>query len=144
MPKTDTTSVPVRVNPAHLEGKGLEVTPSMPSSPEGTHGHMLEGANVTSSMTTAYEGDIVVIVMQSSGPTKTQIVDISYDEFVQILAGGLILTNDKGESHHFATGDTLVIPKGFTGTLETTGEPFRELVVIEKNSFEADLVRLEE
>ncbi|MCP5320228.1 MAG: DUF861 domain-containing protein [Pseudomonadales bacterium] len=59
-----------------------------------------------------------------------------YDEYVHILDGGLILTDADGQAHEFKTGDSLVIPKGFTGTWETRGN-FRELALVSRKDWDA-------
>jgi hypothetical protein len=58
-----------------------------------------------------------------------------YDEFVLILSGKLILTGSDGVAQEFVAGDTLVVPKGFTGTWKMLGN-YRELVVIERGAYE--------
>jgi len=51
----------------------------------------------------------------------------------------LIVTPEAtGESQKFTTGDYFVIPKGFTDILETLGEPFRELAIVETKTFTDD------
>lgn len=40
------------------------------------------------------------------------------DEFCYIVTGHLRLVSDSGESRTFKTGDTFVIPNGFTGSWE--------------------------
>ena len=49
-----------------------------------------------------------------------------FDEFVQVLSGKLILTGTDGVSQEFVAGDSLVVPKGFTGTWKMLGN-YREL-----------------
>ena len=144
MPRTETKGAPVRVERAKLAGKGLEEFPPFPNPPEGAHGHALSGADVPTRVGAEFEGDVVVQVVEIAGPRKNQIVDVCYDEFIHILEGGLILTDDKGVAHEFAAGDTLVLPKGFTGTWENTGDVYRELVVIETKTYEQDLQRFME
>jgi hypothetical protein len=58
-----------------------------------------------------------------------------YDEFVHVLSGKLILTGADGVSQEFVAGDSLVVPKGFTGTWKMLGN-YRELVVIERDAYE--------
>ncbi len=41
-----------------------------------------------------------------------------------------------GESQEFVQGDSLLSPKGFTGTYQTLGN-YRELIVIEREGYEA-------
>ena len=58
-----------------------------------------------------------------------------FDEFVQVLSGKLILTGTDGVSQEFVAGDSLVVPKGFTGTWKMLGN-YRELIVIERDAYE--------
>ena len=58
-----------------------------------------------------------------------------YDEFVLVLSGKLILTGADGVSQEFVAGDSLDVPKGFTGTWKMLGN-YRELIVIERNAYE--------
>jgi uncharacterized cupin superfamily protein len=52
-----------------------------------------------------------------------------------ILSGKLVLSGADGESQEYVAGDSLVIPKGFTGTWQMLGN-YRELVVIERDAYE--------
>ncbi len=49
--------------------------------------------------------------------------------FVLVVSGALILTADGGSPQKFVAGESVLVPKGFTGTWEMQGE-FRELVVM--------------
>jgi uncharacterized cupin superfamily protein len=57
------------------------------------------------------------------------------DEFIVILSGKLILTAADGVAQEFVAGDSLVVPKGFTGTWKMLGN-YRELIVIERHAYE--------
>ncbi len=58
------------------------------------------------------------------------------DEFIVILSGKLILTAADGVAQEFVAGESLVVPKGFTGTWQMLGN-YRELIVIERRAYEA-------
>lgn len=89
---------------------------------------------------TLFVGDIVSAVVEVSGPTKLRLENTLYDESIQILEGTLILTPQAtGKSEKFVAGDTLVLPKGFSGTWEMIGEPFRELIVAEAKTLGEDM-----
>jgi len=143
MTRTESKSTPLRIDAATLAGKGLQAFPPFPNPPEGRHGHILSGVDNPTRLSAPFEGDVIVQVVEM-GPKKIQVVNAGYDEFIHILAGNLILTDDKGISHTFGPGDALVMPKGFTGTWENTGDPYRELIVIETKSYRRDMSRLEE
>ena len=59
-----------------------------------------------------------------------------HDEYIYILSGELILTDTAGVERTYTAGDSLVLPKGFTGIWQTRGI-FRELVIIERKVYDA-------
>jgi len=75
-----------------------------------------------------YSGDIDVAIYQAK-PMVLQIDNYDIDEFVLVVSGALILTADGGSPQEFVAGESVLVPKGFTGTWEMQGE-FRELVVM--------------
>ena len=119
---------PVRIDPAVLAGEGLEALP--PRDPSIT----VSQRDDKSSFKSVFEGDIVSGVFES-GPAVLKVDGLPYDEFIHILEGGLVLTGTDGVAHIFETGDYLVLPKGWSGTWEMVGETFRELIVIETETF---------
>jgi uncharacterized cupin superfamily protein len=60
----------------------------------------------------------------------------AHDEFIYILSGELVLTDASGAESQYVAGDSLVVPKGFTGVWHMRGN-FRELVVIERKVYDA-------
>jgi uncharacterized cupin superfamily protein len=75
-----------------------------------------------------YTGDIYVEIYESE-PLTLQIDDFPIDEFVTVISGKLILTVAGEEPQHFEVGDSVLIPKGFTGIWEMQGN-YRELLVV--------------
>jgi uncharacterized cupin superfamily protein len=75
-----------------------------------------------------YSGDIDVAIYQAK-PMVLRIDNYDIDEFVLVVSGALILTEDGGSPQKFVAGESVLVPKGFTGTWEMQGE-FRELVVM--------------
>ena len=75
-----------------------------------------------------YSGDIVVAIYEAK-PMTLRIRDFSIDEFVTVVSGTLILTEEGGSPQRFGVGESVLVPKGFTGTWEMQGR-FREMVVI--------------
>ena len=75
-----------------------------------------------------FTGDIYVEIYESE-PLTLRVVDFPVDEFVTVISGKLILTVAGDEPQHFEVGDSVMIPKGFTGTWEMQGN-YRELLVI--------------
>ena len=74
-----------------------------------------------------YSGDIQVMIYQAK-PMTLRITDYSIDEFVTVISGTLILTAKGGSPQRFDAGESVLVPKGFTGTWEMQGD-FREMVV---------------
>ena len=77
---------------------------------------------------TLYSGDINVAIYEAK-PMTLRIKDYSIDEFVTVVSGVLILTAEGGSPQRFDVGESVLVPKGFTGTWEMQGN-FREMVVI--------------
>jgi len=77
---------------------------------------------------TLYSGDINVSIYEAK-PLKLKLRDYPIDEFVTVVSGKLILTAEGGAPQHFDVGQSVMVPKGFTGTWEMQGN-FREMVVM--------------
>jgi len=85
-----------------------------------------------------FSGEEIVVEVWEAGPAKLSIEEpFPYDEYVFIQSGKLILTDAKGKRTDYVEGDSLVVPRGFTGTWEMLGN-YRELVVIEKEAYERE------
>ncbi len=83
-----------------------------------------------------FSGEEIVVEVWEAGPAKLSIEEpFPYDEYVFIQSGKLILTDTKGKRTEYVEGDSLVVPRGFTGIWEMLGN-YRELVVIEKKAYE--------
>jgi uncharacterized cupin superfamily protein len=79
-----------------------------------------------------YSGDINVAIYEAK-PMKLRLEDYEIDEFVMVVSGTLILTADGGSPQRFDAGESVLVPKGFTGTWEMQGN-FREMVVVMNGS----------
>lgn len=77
---------------------------------------------------TLYSGDINVAIYEAK-PLKLRLRDYPIDEFVTVVSGKLILTAEGEAPQHFDAGQSVLVPKGFTGTWEMQGN-FREMVVM--------------
>ncbi len=84
-----------------------------------------------------YGDQLIVEVYEDDPATFLYDEPYTYDEFVTILSGKLILTTTGGEPQEYVAGDNLVVPKGFTGTWQMLGN-YRELIVIERNAYEKE------
>ena len=121
---------PVRMNPDKLAGVELPLgEPFIPpeSVLEGRHrprGEVL------------YRGEELIMEIYEDDPATFAITDpFPHDEFVLVLSGKLIPTDAAGQLHEFVAGDSLMIPKGFTGTWKMLGN-YRELVAINRTAYD--------
>lgn len=48
---------------------------------------------------------------------KMTYVDLKYDELMFVLDGSLVMTNQQGKVETFSSGEGLILPKGWSGTL---------------------------
>lgn len=123
--------VPLRLDAATL--KDVTLTPR-PSAPPHT---VLSGVSQPRSAVLFDSDSFVAVVFEEQPLTLAlRAPGMPYDEYVHILDGGLILTDADGQTHEFKTGDSLVIPKGFTGTWGTRGN-FRELALVSRKDWDA-------
>ena len=120
--------IPLRLDP--LAVPYAEMNTDMPPWPEED---ILSGESVHR-YKTLYSGDIDVSIYEAK-PMKLRLRDYPIDEYVIVVSGKLILTADGGTPQHFEVGDSVMVPKGFTGTWEMQGN-FRELVVIINEKFQ--------
>lgn len=115
----------------------LEEMPKPEEKKVGNPRRFHSGRDSRSWSKTAYAGDVVSFIMEAE-PTKYELEDVGFDEFIHVLDGSLILTDKQGHAQRFEAGDFLVMPKGFSGTWETLGN-YRELVVIEAKTLAEEL-----
>ena len=88
------------------------------------------------SETSLFEGDNVVVVWESAPAVLLIDKPMTYDEFVVVTKGILILTDTHGNSVTYKKGDMFMIPKGFTGIWEMP-EEYRELIVVDTQAYNA-------
>lgn len=97
----------------------------------------VESGSLVNSETMFYEGDNIVLAWEG-GPAKLLFEEPStYEEFVIVLKGELILTDTDGNSATYRQGDMFMLPKGFAGTWEMT-EEYRELIVVDAKDYNAE------
>ena len=140
MPETKTKGVPLPLDPAKLAGQGLDQIKPWANPPKGTHGHGIK-MPIREWMATLFGGDIHVMVLEIEvgGLTQFEIINVGFDQFVYVLEGTMVLTEKDGEAHEFNAGESLIMPKGFTGTREYRGDIFRELSVTDAKSFHEEV-----
>lgn len=116
---------PVRLDRDKMAGLNLTAVPP------DAYIDILEAGELNMRVSSLFEGEELRVSIFESTPAttnhRTRPTDI--DEFVYVLSGKLILTEPGGTAHEFVPGDSLVLPKGYTGTWEMQGN-YRELVVI--------------
>ena len=126
--------VPIAVEKSYLLGIGLVAADL--SAPDPRDDNVTTETPIENASHTFHMGKIMVAVYEAQ-PGTARIVDARYDEFVHILEGRLVLTVEDGEAFEFEQGDSLVVPKGFTGSWHMP-EKYRELIVIDTGYLESD------
>jgi hypothetical protein len=123
--------VPTELDQRKLSGVDLQVQPPFvepsallagKSNPRGEV--LFRGEELIAEV---YEDDALKMAISEPFP---------HDEFILVLNGELILTDAAGVERTYAAGDSLVLPKGFTGIWHASAN-FRELVVIERKVYDA-------
>ena len=128
--KAQTTPSPVRMNPDKLAG--VDLTAGEPFiAPED----LLEGSHRPRGDSLYWGKELVVEVFEDDPATHAIAEPFPVDEYVMVLSGKLILTDADGQVQEFVAGDSLMVPKGFTGTWQMLGN-YRELIVVERESYE--------
>lgn len=132
---------PLRVDPAKLAGTGLQEIPVAVANPVGNPRRIVVPTERKPRVSVVFQGDVIVIVYESS-PGKSELEDYGYDEFIHVLEGKLILTPTgaapmEREPMEIEAGGDVVLPRGFSGTWEMVGDPYRELVVMEYETWRA-------
>ena len=79
--------------------------------------------------------ELILEVYEDDAATFAVTDPFPYDEYVLVLSGKLILTDANGQVQEFAAGDSLVVPKGFTGTWKMLGN-FREFIAVARDAYE--------
>ena len=120
----------VKMDPAKLAGIDLPVEEAF-IAPED----VLNGKHRPRGEVLHYGEELILEVYEDDPATFRVDEPYLFDEFVMVLSGKLILTAADGVSQEFVAGDSLVVPKGFTGTWQMLGN-FREFVVIGRESYE--------
>lgn len=139
LPDTQTEGASLLIDTAQFTDGNLEELPPRAERTVGNPRRILSQRDGGQSYSPVFAGDIVVTAYES-GPAKLQIENSIYDEFVHVLEGGLILTDAAGNTQKVDAGGFVIMPKGFSGTWEMVGDTYREMVVIERDSFEEDLL----
>ena len=83
-----------------------------------------------------FRGKELVVEVYADEEVKIRVSEpFPHDEFIYVLSGELLLTGTDGVERYYSAGDSLMVPKGFTGIWHQS-ENFRELVVIERKVYD--------
>ncbi len=117
------------LNPASLRGMTLESIPPWPDDMvlSGTNEHRQK---------ILHEGEFVIALYEAMPATIDVAIPYTYDEYVLVLEGSVVLTSTEGVRQEYQTGDQFLVPKGWTGTWEMPSR-FRELIIVETEQWEA-------
>ncbi|MBW2715338.1 MAG: DUF861 domain-containing protein [Deltaproteobacteria bacterium] len=95
---------------------------------------VLEGGNGQRGDVFFVGDELAVGVWGADASTLAISEPLPYDEFVTVLSGKLILTDEQGTVTEYSMGESVVLPKGFTGTWKMVGD-YREIYVIETEAY---------
>lgn len=76
------------------------------------------------------ENVTVRIGVWEAGESKMKLTDYPFTEYVLMISGHLVITNDDGTVMEFRAGDTFVMPKGWTGIWEVREHMKKQMVQI--------------
>ena len=121
---------PKRMNPDNIAGLGLaEEEPFIPPD------QILEGAHKPRGAPLFYGDELVIVVYEDEAGTFAITQPFPFDEFVMVVSGKLTLTDAIDQVQEFVAGESVVVPKGFTGIWKMEGN-YRELIAIERTAYD--------
>ena len=115
---------PVRMDPDKMAGLDLVATGG------GAYEDILVDGELKFRVDTLFSGDELRVSVFESTPATTdhRTRPTAGDEFVLVLSGKLILTEQNGTRHEFTPGQMVVLPLGYTGQWTMEGN-YRELAI---------------
>ncbi len=121
---------PVKMDPEKLAGINLPDEEQFVAPEDVIEGNHRPRGEVL------HYGDQLILEVYEDDPATFRVDEpYLFDEYVMVLSGKLIVTDADGEAQEYVAGDSLVVPKGWTGTWQMLGN-FREFVVIERGAYE--------
>ena len=81
-----------------------------------------------------FKGPELTFTLKADKTSYTKKVHGKFDQFIQLMYGQIILTDESGMEHKFQTGDFLVIPKGFKGSWKSLGHDFAKYILVTETS----------
>ena len=125
-----TAPTPTRMSADKIAGLGLEKEePFIPPD------QILEGAHKPRGAPLFRGDELVIVVYEDEAGTFAITQPFPYDEFVMVVSGKLTLTDATDQVQEFVAGESVVVPKGFTGIWKMEGN-YRELVAIERAAYD--------
>lgn len=89
------------------------------------------GQKITFSDTHDHDGETVARVgVWEADVSKTRLIDYPFTEYVLMISGHLVITNEDGTTAEFKSGDTFVMPKGWTGIWDIRERMKKQMVQI--------------
>ena len=76
-----------------------------------------------------HSGNVVAALYGAEAARLSVGEPFPYDEYVLVLSGEVTLTSNSGESQTFGTGDSFLVPKGWTGIWDMPGRYLEKIVV---------------
>ena len=83
-----------------------------------------------------HSGNVVAALYGAEAARLSVSEPFPYDEYVLVLAGEVTLTSDAGQSKTFATGDSFLVPKSWTGVWDMP-QQYLEKIVVEAAAWNA-------
>lgn len=115
---------PVRMDQDKMAGLDLIATGG------GAYEDILVEGTLAFRVATLFAGEELRVSVFESTPATTdhRTRPLDVDEFVLVLSGKLILTEQDGTAQEFTPGQAVVLPRGYTGTWKMEGN-YRELAI---------------
>ena len=121
---------PTRMNPDKIAGLGLKKEePFIPAD------DVLEGEHKPRGEVLFRGDELIIEVYEDEAATFAITKPFPFDEFVMVVSGKLILTDAADRVQEFVAGESVVVPKGFTGIWKMEGN-YRELIAIERTAYD--------
>lgn len=134
-----TNKLPVAFTADDLAGDGLKEVPHLTARTVGNPREIIAQSDEAPKNRTLFAGDVMVVIYEG-GPGCVRLENTLYDEYIEVLSGTLVLTEEaSGTVTEVTTGGHVMVPKGYCGTFEMQGQPYRELVVSETKTLLEDV-----
>lgn len=119
------------VSIANADAPPIEIVDSATPTREVARkpGNIYVGQEITFEDT--HSGDVVTRVgLWEADISKTYLENYPFTEYVLMISGLVVITNEDGSQNEFKAGDTFVIPKGFSGTWDIRERMKKQMVQV--------------